>query len=221
MRRLGAEKRVVGGLTGYSKLVPARAQEKAKTGQEGQAAKMQLKQELIEKHPESVVEEKPAEDKPAEEEGPKKKFYAMTPQEKLVKVKTLTEKRGLDLDQVCLKKLSRLPYHKVKDLVDETCLGGRNRQGVSNPSRYLTIGAEKETKGLGVEQGIAMEFAVSQSLCLSNDCLDELACLPRPRSFEIIRTLAGIEEAAQDPMDYIAEEVLKVRAEMDARPWGS
>merc|ERR1712039_41204 len=143
----------------------------------------------------------------------------MSPQEKMVQVRDLALKHNLDLDQNCLKGLARLPFHKAKDMIDEVLLGGRDRRGVRNPSKYLTIGCQKMTGGLGVEQGLAMELAVSLGVVLNNDALDELASIPRKESHAIIRELAVNPEACGDPLEFICTEVLKCRAQLDARPW--
>merc|ERR1719384_2903996 len=127
----------------------------------------------------------------------------ITPQEKLIQIKNLADKHGLQLDQLCLKSLARLPFFKAKDMVDDVILGGRDRKGVRNPSRYLTIGCQKMTSGLGVEQGIAMELAVSLGVVLNNDCLDELASVPRRQAHAIIRELSVNEDARTDPLAYI------------------
>merc|ERR1719229_736876 len=143
----------------------------------------------------------------------------LSPQEKLVQVRDLALKHGLDLEQSCLKALARLPFHKAKDMIDEVLLGGRDRRGVRNPSKYLTIGCQKMTGGLGVEQGLAMELAVSLGVVLNNDALDELASIPRKEAHAIIRELAVNPEACGDPLEFICTEVLKCRAQLDARPW--
>ncbi|CAL1150379.1 unnamed protein product, partial [Cladocopium goreaui] len=87
---------------------------------------------------------------------------------------------------------------------------GRDRQGVRNPSRYLNNRVEKLTVPLGVEQGIAMELAVSLGVVLNNDALDELASIPRKESHAIIRELAKGSHGS-DPMSYVMEEVYKCR----------
>merc|ERR1712039_359186 len=143
----------------------------------------------------------------------------ITPQEKMIQVRDLSIKHGLHLDQLCLKGLARLPFFKAKDMIDEVLLGGRNRKGVSNPSRYLTIACQKMTVGLGVEQGLAMELAVSLGIVLNNDALDELACIPRRDSHAIMREIARNADARKEPMRFIQAEVLKCRSQMDARPF--
>jgi len=205
----GAERRVVGGLTGYNKLVPTRPAYGAAAG-----GPQVVKSEPTEE-PESKPEEAP---KPAAPTGPV--TMPITPQEKLVQVRNLAMKHGLQLDQLCLKSLARLPFYKAKDMIDDVLLGGRNRKGVSNPSRYLTIGVQKMSTGLGVEQGLAMELAVSLGVVLNNDALDELACIPRKESHGIIREIARNDEARADPIRFIQAEVMKCRAQLDARPWG-
>merc|ERR1711924_491401 len=128
-------------------------------------------------------------------------------------------KNGLDLDEVCLKSLARLPFYRVKDMIDDVLLGGRNRQGVKNPSRYLTLNVQRNSSGLGVEQGIAMELAVSLGVVLNNDALDELASVPRKESHQIIRDVAKSEEARKDPMGFIVQEIQKCRESLEAQPW--
>lgn len=149
----------------------------------------------------------------------KRKPMPISPQEKLVQVRDYALKSKMELDLGCLKALARLPFYKSKDLIDDTSLGGKDRRGVANPSRYLMMGATKAQGGLGVEQGIAMELAVSLGVVLNNDCLDELASLNRRDAHSIIRELAANEDAQQDTLEHIQNEVLKVRAEVDARPW--
>merc|ERR1711870_15468 len=122
-------------------------------------------------------------------------------------------------DHNCLKALARLPFHKAKDMIDEVLLGGRDRQGVRNPSKYLALGCQKMTGGLGVEQGLAMELAVSLGVVLNNDALDELASIPRKESHTIIRELSRNTEARTDPLEFIKAEVLRCRAQLDSRPW--
>merc|ERR1712039_789584 len=123
-------------------------------------------------------------------------------------------------DELCIKSLARLPFYRVKDLIDDVLLGGRNRTGVANPSRYLTLGVQRMAVGLGVEQGIAMELAVGLGVVLNNDALDELASIPRKEAHGIIRHLAGNSEARAEPMAFIQVEVEKVRAQMEAKPFG-
>merc|ERR1711920_1183685 len=122
-------------------------------------------------------------------------------------------------DDNALKSLARLPFYRAKDLIDEVLLGGKNRQGVNNPSRYVTLGVQRMSLGLGVEQGIAMELAVSLGVVLNNEALDELACIPRKESHSIIRELSRNPEARKDPIRFIQNEVMKCRAQYDARPW--
>jgi len=209
-RPAAGEKRVVGGLTGYSQLVPKRAQDPTKKAGQGSI----VKSEFFEDVPE-------AEPVPAPILPSKPMAMPITPQEKLIQIKNLADKHGLQLDQLCLKSLARLPFFKAKDMIDDVILGGRDRKGVRNPSRYLTIGCQKMTSGLGVEQGISMELAVSLGVVLNNDCLDELACIPRKQSQAIIREISQNEEARQEPIKFIMTEVMKCRAQMDARPWGA
>ncbi|CAK0868425.1 unnamed protein product, partial [Prorocentrum cordatum] len=199
------EKRVVGGLTGaVGKLTPSRlnyGMVKAEPAEEAQAAQ-------------------PQESFPAAPALASSRPLPCTPQEKLIQVRDYSKAHGLDLDQVCLKALSRLAFYKAKDLIDDVLLGGKNRTGVTNPSRYLTIGCQRLTTGLGVEQGLAMRgLAVSLGVVLNNDALDELACIPRKDSYAIIRELAKDVEARKDPMQFIMSEVMKCRAQLDARPW--
>lgn len=86
--------------------------------------------------------------------------------------------------------------------------------GVSNHPRYA--GGQRPIVGLGLEQGLAMEVAVSNGVVLSNDALDELASIPRKQSHTIIRDLAKSPEARLEPIIYIKEEVARVRASMRA-----
>lgn len=155
----------------------------------------------------------------ATEQGKAKSVLPLSPQEKLLQVRTLALKHGLHLDEFCLKSLARLPFHKAKDMIDDVLLGGRNRTGVSNPSRYLTQGIQRMTVGLGVEQGLAMEMAVSLGLVLNNDALDELASIPRKEWQAILRGMAKDPEAKKLPMTFVRREVLKCRARLDARPF--
>merc|ERR1712151_1003072 len=186
------EKRVIGGLTGYKKLAPTRAQYEST----------------------QVVAD-------GDDDNKTKKAIKLppTPQEKLVQVRDLALKHSLHLDQACLKGLARLPYNKARDLITEVLLGGWRRTGVKNPSRYLTIAVEKTGMMLGVEQGIAMELAVSLGVVLNNEALDELACIPRKEAHSIIRELARNAGARQYPIRFIQNEVMKCRAQYDARPW--
>ncbi|CAE7723319.1 unnamed protein product, partial [Symbiodinium pilosum] len=57
-------------------------------------------------------------------------------------------KNSLYLDDECIKALSRLPFFRAKDLIEEVLLGGRRREGVSNPSRYLMSAVKKMSVGL-------------------------------------------------------------------------
>eukprot|EP00930_Biecheleria_cincta_P098727 TRINITY_DN90379_c0_g1_i1.p1 TRINITY_DN90379_c0_g1~~TRINITY_DN90379_c0_g1_i1.p1 ORF type:complete len:1044 (+),score=286.14 TRINITY_DN90379_c0_g1_i1:31-3162(+) len=197
-KRQQAPKRVVGALTGYSQVVPARATVKQVLGARG------AKED---------GEEQPAQSKP-------KSKMPVSPQEKLVQVRDYALKNGIHLDDECLKALARLPFYKTKDLVEEVVLGGRNRTGIKNPSRYLMSRVSRMSVGLGVEQGIAMELAVSLGIVLNNECLDELASIPRQESQAIMRELAKDPETKADPVEYIKREVLRCRAQVDARPFG-
>jgi len=168
-------------------------------------------------------EEEGEEAKPSENVAPKplkKSDLPVTPQEKMVKVRDLAVKLGLHLDTIALKSLARIPFYRARDLLDEVMLGGRNRQGVSNPSRYITVNVQKQSIGLGVEQGIAMELAVSIGVVLNNEALDELASIPRKESHAIIRELSRNADVRKEPMQFIRAEVLKCRANLDAKPWG-
>lgn len=195
--RTAAPRRAVGGLTGYSKLVPRPAYG---------AGALAVKAE--------------APDKPelhGTPVAPPVRSMPMTPQEKLVQVRGLALKHGLQLDPLCLKGLARLPFYKAKDMIDDVLLGGRSRQGVKNDaSRYLTMALQQMSAGLGAEQGIAMDLAVSLGVVLNNDALDELACVPRKESQSIIRQIS--KDPRADPLKFIQEEVLKCRAQLDARP---
>jgi len=198
--KVKVEKRVVGAITGITKCVPPQATVEKKRG------------------PAGLIKEEPG-----EEAGNKSKDHAnpISPHEKLVQIRNLALKNGLELDELCLKALARLPFYRSKDMIDEVVLGGRNRQGVRNPSRYLTLQIQKAVVGLGVEQGIAMELAVSLGVVLNNDALDELASIPRKEAHNLIRELSKDPEAKDDPMGYIQTEVERVRAQTDARPFGS
>lgn len=196
-------RRVVGGLTGYQRLVPSGATEKALNAQ---------------RPPRGVKSEPAGGEEDAEvkaDAGPS--HYSsgpvalpMSPEEKMMQVRNYAESHSIRLDDQCAKKLSRLPWFRAKDLIDEVLLGGRDRQGVRNPSRYLNNRVEKLTVPLGVEQGIAMELAVSLGVVLNNDALDELASIPRKESHAIIRELAKGSHGS-DPMSYVMEEVYKCR----------
>jgi len=143
-----------------------------------------------------------------------------TPQEKMSQANNYALKHGLgNLDQGCLKALARLPFYKTKDVIEECALGGKTRQGVSNPSKYITSYCQRMAGGLGVEQGIAMELAVSLGVVLNNDALDELASIPRKDAHAIIREVSRNEEARRDPVDFIQTEVWKCRAQLDSRPF--
>jgi len=124
------------------------------------------------------------------------------------------------LDDTSLKSLARLPFYKARALIDEVLLGGKNRQGVNNPSRYITLNVQRMSLGLGVEQGLAMELAVSVGVVLNNEALDELASLPRKESFALIREVSLSEEARASPITYIKAQVDKSRAAAEARPFG-
>jgi len=200
------ERRIVGGLSGGERLVPRRATMKAKLPEGGE----QEEEEGEEAKPSEYVAPKPL----------KKSDLPVTPQEKMVKVRDLAVKLGLHLDTIALKSLARIPFYRARDLLDEVMLGGRNRQGVSNPSRYITVNVQKQSIGLGVEQGIAMELAVSIGVVLNNEALDELASIPRKESHAIIRELSRNADVRKEPMQFIRAEVLKCRANLDAKPWG-
>lgn len=212
------ERRVVGGLTGYSKLTPTR---QTYGGTEGGSDVRWWEAAALPEGEDGVkTEGEGATPKPAiPEYTSKASRLPPTPQQKLVQCRDMALRHGLNLDALCLKSLARLPFHKAKDLIDETILGGKNRKGVNNPSRYLTIGCQKTVTGLGVEQGIAMELASGLGVVLNNDMLDELACIPRKDSQAIIRELAVNQEAAQDAQTYVMNAVMKRRAAMEARPF--
>jgi len=208
-----APKRVVGGLHGATgKLVPTRRSYLDNS--------LNVKGERMD---DNDIEQggAPGPSKLAEMQAKRKVNLLPTPQEKLVQVRDLAVKHGLHLDEDCLKNLARLQYSKAKDLIDEVLLGGRDRRGVNNPSRYLNISCQKAITCLGVEQGLAMELAVTLGCVLSNDALDELASIPRKESHAIIHELADNDEYREDPLEFIKTEVLKCRADMDARPWPS
>jgi len=143
----------------------------------------------------------------------------VTPHEKMVQCRNYAVKSGLNLDEAALRALAKLPFYKAKDLIEETLLGGKRRQGVSNASRYIITNCEKLSHGLGVEQGIAMELAVSLGVVLNNEALDELASVPRKEAHSIIREVSKNEEARQEPIEFIRAEVRKCRAQLDARPF--
>merc|ERR1712183_1136717 len=140
-------------------------------------------------------------------------FGYVSPHEKLVQCRKYTIKHGLNLDEAALKALAKLPFYKAKDLIEETLLGGKRRQGVSNASRYIITNCEKMSHGLGVEQGIPMELAVSLGVVLNNEALDELASVPRKEAHSIIREVSKNEEARQEPIEFIRAEVRKCRAQ--------
>jgi len=203
----GPHKRVIGAVTGYQKQVPKSAK---KIAQVAPRTLLEAKQDQ-------------AEDEPVAPEAPpptKASALPLSPQEKIVQVRNLALKVGLHLDDNALKSLARLPFYKARDLIDEVLLGGRNRQGVNNPSRYLTLGVQRMSLGLGVEQGLAMELAVSVGVVLNNEALDELASIPRKESHAIIREVSASEEARASPIAYIKAHVAKVRAAAEARPFG-
>mmetsp|Transcript_91123 Transcript_91123/g.262798 ORF Transcript_91123/g.262798 Transcript_91123/m.262798 type:complete len:999 (-) Transcript_91123:79-3075(-) len=153
-------------------------------------------------------------------DGPAKRAtLPVSPQEKLVQVRDFAVGHGLHLDEPCLKALARLPFYRARDLIDETVLGGKDRRGVRNPSKYLMAGAQKIATGLGVEQGIAMELAVSLGVVLNNEALDELASIPRRQAHALIRELSMNADVRQAPLDFIRAEVLKCRAQVESRPW--
>lgn len=203
-------KRIVGGLSGATgKLVPTRKNYSAL----GQQALGMVKSEEGIDEPEPVPAMPPLVGSSAPP--------LLTPQEKLLKVREYALKKEFDLDPQCLKALARLAYARARDLIDDCALGGKSRTTVRNPSKYLLIGAQKFQSGLGVEQGIAMELAVSLGVVLNNDALDELASVPRRQAHAIIRILSHNEDARTDPLAYIQTEVLKMRAQSEARPWGA
>jgi len=219
-RASGAQRRVVGSISGATgKLIPSRQALPRKQRQLPQ--QQQQQQQLAAVKSEGADAGSPdigAATVPVSASSTRVNL-PMSPQEKLVQVRDLAVKHGLQLDQSCLKALARLPIFKVKDLIDDVLLGGRDRRGVHNPSRYLMLGCQKMSGGLGVEQGLAMELGVSLGVALSNDALDELASIPRKESHAIIRELAVNPEACGDPVEFIQTEVLKCRAQLDARPW--
>lgn len=202
--------RVVGAITGLKRLVPPQAEAERKRGPGVTQAD---KGEAFEEDGEEGAQVAPAPPTAAPT------GMLISPQEKLVQVRNLAIKCGLTLDELCLKSLTRLPFYKVKDMMDDVLLGGRDRKGVKNPSRYLTLGVQRMSCGLGVEQGIAMELAVSIGVVLNNDALDELASVPRKEAHSIIRTLAKDDEARKNPMAFIAGEVERLRTTFEARPF--
>ena len=66
------------------------------------------------------------------------RISSRNPQEKIVQIRNMSVKIGLNLDQNALKCLARLPFYGARDLLDEVQLGGRNRAGVNNPSNLLS-----------------------------------------------------------------------------------
>lgn len=204
-RNKSAPLRVVGAITGTHRLVPTQAEAQRKRGP----------------NPESLVKDEEVEGETGEKPVTSQRAASLpiTPQEKIAQCRNLARKNGLELDEMCLKSLARLPFYRAKDLIDDVVLGGRNRTGVSNPSRYLTLGVQKMHVGLGVEQGIAMELAVSVGVVLNNDALDELASIPRKEAHSVIRALSKDQVARADPMSYIKGEVERVRASMEATPF--
>jgi len=198
-------KRVVGAVTGYNKQVPKEAKKLAKVA------------------PRTLLEsdEAPTPDRTSEAPvSSKTAALPISPQEKMVQVRNLALKVNLHLDDIALKSLARLPFYKARDLIDEVLLGGKNRQGVNNPSRYVTLGVQRMSLGLGVEQGLAMELAVSVGVVLNNEALDELAGLPRKEAHAIIREVSMSEEARASPITYIKAQVAQSRATAEARPFG-
>jgi len=199
-------KRVVGAVTGYNRQVPREAKKSAKVA------------------PRTLLETKqePEGDEATPEVAASSKTAALpiTPQEKLVQVRNLALKVKLDLDDNALKSLARLPFYKARALIDEVCMGGKNRHGVHDPSRYITQNVQRMSLGLGVEQGLAMEMAVSMGVVLNNEALEELASLPRKESHAIIREVSLSDEARASPITYIKAQVARMRAASEARPFG-
>eukprot|EP00927_Polykrikos_kofoidii_P059173 TRINITY_DN5423_c0_g1_i1.p1 TRINITY_DN5423_c0_g1~~TRINITY_DN5423_c0_g1_i1.p1 ORF type:complete len:1037 (-),score=241.77 TRINITY_DN5423_c0_g1_i1:190-3249(-) len=208
------QKRVVGGLSGVTKLVPPRAtpDRSATSAWAAQTAKVEASSDA-----DATQEVKKADATPAK--APLGGL-PVTPQEKMVQNRNYALKCGLELDEMCLKALTRLPFYRAKDIIDEVVLGGRWRTGVANPSRYIILAVGKQHCGLGVEQGIAMELAVSLGVVLNNDCLDELASLPRKESHALIRKLSKDAAGRRDIMTFIKNEVQAARANTEARPFG-
>lgn len=195
-KKKNVQTRVVGALTGYNHLVPPRQDPEQR----------------------SVKREKALE---GTDTTLNLRNLPITPQEKFIQMRNLATKVQLSLDDNCLRALARLPFYRAKDLIDDVVLGGRNRTGVANPSRYLMIGVQKLSSGLGVEQGIAMELAVSLGVVLNNNALDELASIPRKESHAIIREVASNDEARQDPIAFISSEVMRCRAALESTPFGA
>jgi len=191
-------KRVVGTVTGFNKLIPHEAKKERK----------------LPPKPMDYAEEAPRASVPAGTAA-----LPITPQEKMAQVRNLAMKVGLSFDDNALKALARLPFYRAKDLIDEVLLGGKNRRGVNNPSRYVCLGVQRMSLGLGVEQGIAMELAVSVGVVLNNEALDELASIPRKDSHALIREISKSEEAKADPIGFIRMEVRRLREAADARPF--
>mmetsp|Transcript_44931 Transcript_44931/g.106680 ORF Transcript_44931/g.106680 Transcript_44931/m.106680 type:complete len:570 (+) Transcript_44931:75-1784(+) len=143
----------------------------------------------------------------------------ISPQEKQLEMQKLAQQAGLHIDDEAAKKLGRLTFRQAQDLFAEIKLGGRDRTQVRNPSRYIQIAVDKMSLRLGAEQGLAMELAAQHGVALNNEALDELASIPRKFSHEIIRSLTH-SEARLNPLSFIRDEVSKVRAQLDARPFG-
>merc|ERR1711974_179863 len=98
--------------------------------------------------------------------------------------------RGVVLNNDALDELASIPRKESRAIIQEL--------SVRNPSKYLMIGAQKMQSGLGVEQGVAMEYAVSLGVVLNNDALDELASIPRKESRAIIQELSVNAAARED-----------------------
>eukprot|EP00435_Cladocopium_sp_Y103_P008025 s2349_g2.t1 len=211
-------RRVVGGLTGYQRLVPSRATEKALSAPKLPPREMKSEPDVASGEEDTEVTAEAGAVTSQDRARSTPVALPMSPEEKIMQagslvvmqVKSYAESHSLRLDDKCTKNLSRLPWFRAKDLIDEVLLGGRDRRGVRNPSRYLKNRMEKLTVPLGVEQGIAMELAVSLGVVLNNDALDELASIPRKESHAIIRELANGSHGS-DLMTYVVEEVYKCR----------
>jgi hypothetical protein len=203
-------KRIVGAVTGYNKLVPKGAKKLSKVAPRS----------LLETKQEPELDEDETSDvAPEVAVATRTAALPITPQEKLVQVRNLALKVGLVLDDIALKALARLPFYRARDVIDEVLLGGKNRRGVSNPSRYIASSVQRMSLGLGVEQGLAMELAVSVGVVLNNEALDELASIPRKESHAIIHELSNSEEARASPITYIRSQVARIRAAAEARPF--
>lgn len=216
VKKAPTEMRVVGAVKGMQKLVPTRPPSMRQAPEATRESVVEpAPRESDHPDPDQETEQEPRPPSAPKPSG----AMPISPQEKIVQIRNMSVKIGLNLDQNALKCLARLPFYRARDLLDEVQLGGRNRAGVNNPSKYISIACQKMSVGLGVEQGLAMELAVSVGVVLNNEALDELASIPRKEAHSVIREVARNPEARMDPIDFIRDEVRRCRAEMDAKPW--